>query len=304
MLLNLNPNQKSIQITGWTGRFGNNLIQLANVIWLRERFGCNITYIPPHDLIKTSELFDQNSMNQTPIKRYFFDTNDMAFITHERPTTNEYYTIFQKTLYPLLKIPTMFREMNDGMKEQMKEQMNDTLVIHLRSGDCFKEITFSPHPLYVPLPLAYFQKIIIDSYPKQFWKCVLIITEPDRINPVIDALGKWLNEKYPAIRYLVQSSDITNDIVTILSARHLVLSIGFFSKTLAWLSKQLKTLYYSDYIFQDVLIPDKNYYFYSIKNYIKAGEWKDTPCQRLQITKYSIENIELIHFKHNLFLIV
>lgn len=285
----------NISISQWSGRFGNNILQLANVIWLTKYENCKICYIPPHNLIDTNTLvtIKNSNNNSIIIQKRFFDTNDMNIITSRRPTYPEYYQIFQNDIYPLLRCTSPNNNNNTANN-------NDTLVIHLRSGDCFKENTNNPHPLYVPLPLAYFQKVISDSYTDHFWKTILIVTEPDRVNPVIKSLQEWLSIKYPMIQLQIQSShNVIDDINCILSAKHLVLSIGFFSKTLAMLSKQLNTLYYSDYIFQDILIPDKNYYFYSIKNYTKAGEWKDTRQQRKLITQLSTNDVCLLSFKRN-----
>ena len=282
----------NIRIIKWTGRLGNNVVQLANAVWLAKTIKTNIVYIPPHPILKISSLHQRYLVHNPQIinnKNFFdaklFDIKDAKSLTNKRPTHADYYEIFQNIIYNILP---------DNIKSS-KPLDNDTLVIHVRSGDCFKETTSQPHRLYVPLPLSYFKKVIIDSYAKRYWKTILVVTESDRVNPVIDELGVWLNKEYPMIQYRVQSSDLQTDMITILSAKHLVLSIGFFSKILAMLSKHLKCIYYCDRLYEDRLFEDKSCVYYKIDNYTKQGDWTDSIDQRKLITSHSLENISLLH---------
>ena len=58
---------------------------------------------------------------------------------------------------------------------------DDTIVMHLRSGDNYHRV-FDPPTNYVPNPLTYYLNLI-----ESFDKCILI-TEPDKDNPIIHEL--------------------------------------------------------------------------------------------------------------------
>jgi len=148
----------------------------------------------------------------------------------------------------------------------------DTLVIHIRSGDIFID---NPHRLYVQNPLWYYEEIIKD-YSK-----VILVTEKDSNNPVVMELVK-----NPKVK--VQASTIEEDFATLLRAKNLVSSgVSTFSAAAALCSKNIQNFYCSNIYLTEHLNPtmlyntDINIIMTNIKNYIRIGEWKNTYEQRM-----------------------
>lgn len=284
----------NIQISKWYGRLGNNIIQLCNVVWLAKIKQCNITYIPEHPLINTQKIINKIKQNSSfkPTKTFrlkFFLMKDVYEVLEndpiQTPTLLDYKTIMHEVIYDSL-CSSIKASNNDIMDEK-------TAVIHIRSGDCFKNNTKKPHPKYVPLPLNYFTMIIDDNYKE--WNNIIIVTEPDQINPVIKQIVHHIYKNYKHINVTIQSSTLENDIKTILSAQNLILSIGYFSQILSILSRNVKRLFYSNYLVGHSKLPDIiecYHYRYDILEYIKIGQWKDTRQQRrLLLTHDKVKHV-------------
>ena len=101
------------------------------------------------------------------------------------------------------------------------------LVIHIRSGDIFKK-----HK-----GLLSKSSIVLWKINKLYEK-VLIVTSPDRLNPVCKILGTYKNVE-------IQSSSFENDFNTLYNATNLATSgVGTFPIAAALMSKSLKYLLY------------------------------------------------------------
>ena len=145
-----------------------------------------------------------------------------------------------------------------------KKINEDTLVIHIRSGEIFNGK--NKYPDYVQNPLKFYE-ILIDKFEK-----VLIVSE-NKNNPVISHLLK--NNKVN-----FQSSTLENDFNTLYSAQNLATSgVGTFGISAGLMSKKLKNFYCTN-IFCDFHINPKmldksniNIFMFEIENYIQIGEW-------------------------------
>lgn len=275
----------NLEIQSWYGRFGNNLTQLCHVVWLAKKKRYNITYIPEHPLIDTRKIpkkhlvHSTHKFTKTRRTRFFQmkEVHDVLGTDKISPSIKEYRQILQDVVWPCISKDITI---SDPFPKE-------TVVIHIRSGDCFTENKETPHPDYVPLPFSWY-KNIFQKYSKN-WNRAIIVTENDQINPVIIALKNYLCTEYN-IPTDIQSDKIKKDAQTILRARSLILSIGYFSKILALLSKNVENLYISNYMFdynELNTIPDINVHYDEIKNYISIGDWKCTQIQRDQILNHS-----------------
>jgi hypothetical protein len=122
---------------------------------------------------------------------------------------------------------------------------DDTLVIHMRSGDVFTDKLNAVKMIYIQPPLSYYLEIISNFS----FKDIVIVTQNDHKNPCINNLKKII----PNIR--VQSSTLFDDISTIMSARNLVVPHSSFSICLGLASDKLKRIFIPQF---DVI--DKVYY--------------------------------------------
>jgi len=111
-------------------------------------------------------------------------------------------------------------------------------VVHIRSGDIFR--TFSNHAsAYVPPPLAYYAQIL-----RERGGDTIVIAE-DAMNPVVGCIAVCGGVRVCIGRPLLQ------DIVTMLGAETLVMSVGTFVPALAFLSINCKRVVCPDYIATD-----------------------------------------------------
>lgn len=282
----------NLEIHSWYGRLGNNIMQLCNMLLVAKKKRYNIGHIPEHPLLNIGRipkkwLINSNNVYTKTLKGRFFKTSEINKILGTdliKFKVDDYVVVLKDVIYKILKsecVPT-------------SPLSHNTLVIHVRSGDCFRENKTKPHPDYIPLPVSYYIKCINDCYSKNEISHIIIVTENDKINPVISHIEHYVANVYNTTTVTVQSTTIENDMKTILSARHLILSIGYFSKLLGLLSQHLEQIWISDYLFdyEDFLnLNNVNVKLYQLNEYTKIGEWIDTPEQRLTILSHPIDNI-------------
>jgi hypothetical protein len=123
---------------------------------------------------------------------------------------------------------------------------DDTIVIHIRSGDIIRD---DGYPYCQPPLIAY------DNLVEKFNK-VIVVTEPDFRNPAIS----YLINKY-GTKIEIRSNSLEDDINLICSAKHFACNSifnGTFGYTLAWLSKNKTNLYFFEYEMRDY----KNIYLF------------------------------------------
>ena len=136
--------------------------------------------------------------------------------------------ICKEYVAPFLKIPR---------KEALDD---DTIVMHLRSGDNYHRI-FDPPTNYVPNPLIFYLNLI-----ESFDKCILI-TEPDDKNPIVHELRKL-------DKVQIQSSSVEEDFATLMSAKNLALSgVGTFAMAAALCSSNIENLFTTDLLLTEHL---------------------------------------------------
>ncbi len=241
-----------IVIQKWFGRLGNNIIQLYNAIHIALYYKETIK-LPIHNFFNVNIIkeYFKNNKNNLLIKDSwdFFNKSKLKNIPNEAFEINTEETIN-------ILINAFIIKQND-----IKKLDEDTVVIHIRSGDIFNN---NPHPGYVPPPLAYYVNILNNN---QFNK-IIIIAE-DKKNPVIDELLKL----YPNSFY--EKNSLEDDIKIILGATNLIESIGTFIPSLLMLSNNIVKKY-STSTYENELI---NYY-------LNNKPWKNTQKQRELIISY------------------
>ena len=205
-------------VSHWSGRLGNNIQQVANAVMLAEYTKNTFSQSLDHDIIqKFSMGFGDN---QDSGSGRFYSWEPLVHCErgireggNEVGLSVEYIykniqRICQSIISPKLNIPK--REIIG----------DDTIVMHLRSGDNYHRV-FDPPTNYVPNPLIYYLNLI-DSFDK----CILI-TEPDKENPIIHELMK-------IDKVQIQTSDVSDDFATLMYAKNIALSgVGTFAMAAA-----------------------------------------------------------------------
>lgn len=266
-------------ISHWSGRLGNNIQQVSNAILLSELAKNTFEQNLDHEIINkfTIKFGDNQDSGRgrfycwEPLvncERGFLEGGNEIGISKDYVYEN-IRRICLQYVFPNLKLPPQ------------KIIGEDTIVMHLRSGDNYHRI-FDPPTNYVPNPLIYYLNLI-DS----FEKCILI-TEGDKENPIIHELMK-------IDKVEIQSSDVASDFSTLMCAKNLALSgVGTFAMAAALCSNNIKNLYTTDLLLTEHLNysmlfdTDVKVHVMELKNYLPVFpcSWKNTEEQRKFILDY------------------
>jgi hypothetical protein len=258
-------------VSHWYGRLGNNIQQICNGILYSQIKGDG--FISPfHELIEQIKLDNEN--NSTVVKHNrFFHYN----------TANKDFDIDIDYLYSNIgKIAKEYVTPNFKFKIGQCFD-DDTLVIHIRSGDIFSCEHNAPHA-YTPNPLQYYLNLI-DKYDN-----IIVVTEPDDYNPIINELKKIK-------KVTIQSKSVAEDFSTLLRSKNIATSgTGTFAVASALCSTNIKNFYCSNLYLNEHLNPEMvissgiKVYMTELENYFKHKTWKNNEEQRKFILEYNSVN--------------
>lgn len=255
-------------VSHWYGRLGNNIQQICNGI-LYSKTKDEGFFSPPHDLINQVIYDSEGKTMIRPSRLFHYNTSnkdfdiDLDFLYKNiRQTCLEYIVPNFKYTFP-----------TDSFDDQ-------TIVIHIRSGDIFAHEHNPPHD-YVPNPLCYYLNLI-EEYDR-----VVVVTEPDNYNPIVDKLRN-------IDKVTVQSTDVWTDFSTLLRAKNLASSgTGTFAIAAALCSKNIKNFYCTDLYLTEHLNPemlmssgDITVHVMQLENYLSTKQWTNTEEQRKFILEY------------------
>ena len=245
----------NIWIKGWTGRLGNNIIQLKNAIHLALSKNYNVI-IPKHKYFSKTYI----SLNKNigiHCKRISDSNNFFSNLNLPDVDKNKLLRILRDCF--IIKDVSPFD--------------SDDLVIHIRSGDIFDK---DPHPDYIMPPLSYYVDIINTNK----FKNIYLVSE-DTKNPCINALLKL----YPTIIFKLQP--LEKDIRLILAAVNIVMSYGSMIDSLLTFSHNIKTLYRPSYSLNIINQDNINYITIDLDKYKELlSPWKNTPEQHNYMLTY------------------
>jgi len=266
-----------IEIDKWVGRLGNNIKQLRNVIDIAIAYKHNIIisalsggagtpFEHGIDMIKFFDLsiivsyFNKYTNTEKIIDKDENSRHGANFIhiEHTARFPKEVFTQNVKERNQLLKKAFL-------IKDIQKLPEND-LVIHIRSGDIFRDAKHFPHwllVLYCPPPLSYY----ITEINKYNYETIHIICE-DTINPVVNKLL----ELYKNAIYT--KNTLETDIKIILGATNIIASVGTFIPSLLLLSDNIRFKH-----------PDFN----DSKYYEGIHPWRNTEKQRHYMLTYNLQ---------------
>ncbi len=216
---------------------------------------------------------DKNSSKFSFLKKKY------RFFYFNRPETNFYkrndYFNNEENDFPILESEKTryIKEIHDFNKNYLYKKLtikkdinidNNTLVIHIRTGDIFNG---DWHSLYTQNPLSYFLKI-----SNEFEK-VIVVCGKIHNNPVLEYLKK---DK----RFYIQSGTFEEDFNILLNAKNLATSgVSGFPISAALMSQKLENFYHSNLYLEEHLNPkmvNKQYvdvHSYKIDDYIPVGKF-------------------------------
>jgi hypothetical protein len=259
-------------ISHWYGRLGNNIQQICNGIIFSQVNGDGF-FSPPHDLIDQI-YFGNLNKDQIRSGRFFY---------YESPTKD--FNIDLDYLYKNIRRVAL-QYVGPNLKvPNLPSFDDDTIVIHIRSGDLFQTIHDEssenvPNGNYIPNPLKYYLTLV-DMFDN-----VIVVTEQDSYNPIVEKLKEIK-------KVTIQSKSLEEDFATLISAKNLASSgVGTFCVSAALCNSNLKNFYCTNLMLTEHLnynmIVGENVKLniMELDNYIQIGEWKNTKKQRDFILNY------------------
>ena len=254
-----------MKLSHWYGRLGNNIQQCAlgtmcarNVRGTFESIEHEIIF--PH---KTS--FGSSDASQVS-KFFYYEGNYKEIDLEPSQVYEEMREVCRDFVRPHLDVPRVVIP-------------DDTIVIHIRSGDVFDKGVANPDQ-YVPNPLDFYRQLL-DSFDK-----ALVVTEPDEYNPVVEELKRHS-------KVTVQSLSVEEDFATLMGARNVASSgVGTFAVAAALCSQRIERFYcsnvsISEHLNWHMLVgKEVEVHCMHLDNYIKTGEWRNTDEQRQFILDY------------------
>lgn len=257
-------------IPGWYGRFGNNIQQICNCI-LYATLQNESFSTPDHEWvypIRSTQCFGSMTSNRF----FFYNTQHKDFNIDVDYLYANIGKIAKQYVVPALKF---------SVHEPFDE---DTLVIHIRSGDIFAHEHNPPHD-YAPNPLCYYLSLIVR------YNRVIVVTEPDNYNPIVDVLRSCEN-------VTIQSTSVAEDFATLLRAKNLATSgTGTFAVAAALCSSNLKKFHCSNLYLTEHLNPEMvvaagvDVEMVRFDNYIQQKQWINNQQQRKFILEYQNESV-------------
>ena len=251
-----------LNIQSWSGRAGNNILQIIRAIHYAIINRHNSIKFQQHSLLTSNIITLENikNINKSQINDTFFSLKKYNIIEPEPYKMREY---FQKYVKPIFKILT---ENNNNVNE-------NSIYIHFRGGDIFSR---NPHKAYVQPPLSYYKNIIND------YDSIKLVCE-DKKNPCINELLKQENVEYV-------SNTLEKDLFILSNVSNLVIGFGTFGFLLYLMNPYLKNLFIPDF-FVDELPKgswgnDIKVHIINLPNYIKVGEWKFNEEQQKIMLEY------------------
>ena len=257
-----------VKVSHWYGRLGNNIQQCAVAVMAAQFLKSTFTMDLDHEIITPHQTSFGPGTEQLSSKWFYW----------EGP--------YKETNIP---VDYIYAKMREVCKTYISPNLSlpkvdpigdDTIVIHIRSGDVFDQGTTNPVQ-YAPNPLYFYNKLI------ELFDKALVVTEPDSHNPIIEELRK--NSKVT-----VQSKSVAEDFATLMAAKHLANSgVGTFGVAAALCSSNIERFYCTDVRLTEHLNyrmlenTDVSISLMTLgEDYIKPGEWNNSDEQRKYILTY------------------
>ena len=236
-------------LKNFSGRLGNNIAQLVNIIDIALYFNHNVSF-------KTVHYF----FNVSLIQNYFSKNNNKEIFTGDY-----FWDIHAQIPKKILDENTEKRNkiLQDAfLINNINKLSENDLVIHIRSGDLFSQ---SPHWAYVPPPLAYYIKQI----NKHKYDKIYIVCE-DNINPVVNKLLQLYKNS------IYKKNNLVEDVKLLLGATNIIYSVGTLVPNLMLLSNNIKYIYGEAFNNKELQ-----------EYYLIMKPWKNTKIQRDYILNYT-----------------
>ena len=254
-----------IRLSHWYGRLGNNIQQCAVGTMMAEQLDTSFESID-HDIIKKHKIEFGNNSSPVYSKCFYWEGPYREVNLPAETIYKNMRRVCKTWIYPQLDI-------------QPTEIPDDTLVIHIRSGDIFDQNVPNPER-YVPNPY-HFYTTLLESFEK-----AIVVTEDDDYNPIVEELSYHR-------KVTIQRGTVAEDFATLLGAKHVANSgVGTFAVAAALCSHNIEHFYCTDlsdteHLNWKMLVDsDVKVHQMHLPHYLLPGEWRNTDEQREFILSY------------------
>jgi len=255
-----------MKLSHWYGRLGNNIQQCAIGTMVAQEVGGTFKQELDHDIIEKYETTFGSSSEEQVSKFFYWEGPYREVTLSSGIITRSMRQVCKEFVFPHLRVSRV-------------SVPDDTIVIHIRSGDVFDKGVSNPNQ-YVPNPLDFYRQLL-DGFRK-----AIIVTEPDEYNPVVQELKRY-------DKVTVQSLTVQEDFATLMGARNVASSgVGTFAVAAALCSQRIERFYcsnvsISEHLNWHMLVgKEVEVHCMHLDNYIKPGEWRNTDEQRQFILDY------------------
>jgi len=230
-----NDTERSVTITNWYGRIGNNIIQVVNAILFCQANGYRKLKLPV-DMKNLNQLFDLP--NEIAIEKKTLDDNATFTCEWNPPYMHWFFGrcmsltkgMYKHTLEQYLVPHFTNSTVSACHKEHITPFMG--LTIHLRSGDTARSSMHTSQTAYASC--SFFEKVVNDHKFKE----VRVVTEADFSHPCVRFLRARLPEMGVPVQ--LQSASVEQDACALMNARYIAVgSWSTFSQTLELLNDRV-----------------------------------------------------------------
>lgn len=201
-----------IKINEWSGRLGNNIIQIANAAVIAKHLDCEIVYPPHPNFRKSSGINGRKILHSSPCWN-FRDIVKQLSIKDEIDTRviqkggiNKVKNEFYKKYVPL---------------RYSKQEITYKWTVHLRSGDIYRDKSCDKYRNAQPKLEDY--KNLIDKHDIKFNEiCVVTDTSEGGLNPALSFFKKN--------NVTIEGKKLQNAINHIANANNLIKSASTFMR--------------------------------------------------------------------------
>ena len=226
------------------GRFGNQVIQLANAVRVSLAFGVESIF-SPQNLASTGSFSLRDASAQgislrtgvvLPLYRKNVSSIVRSFFAWKSSLCGDFFSLDQVCERKLSQIPlSASYDVLTGLLGYGADigLGSDHLVIHLRGGDIFGE---NPSPHYGQPPLGFYRAVLSSDC---WTECTVVFA--DEANPVLSPLLNLISAS--GLSLSVQQSSLEEDLRVLLSAKSLVASRSTLISSIANLSSAIERVF-------------------------------------------------------------
>lgn len=267
-----------LSITFWyIGRLGNVLLQVVNGVHYGKLTKSRVTAHAFGCLPKSQWDFTEGNPTVASVRQCTIRHLNFPSLAPYAPTVAEKRIAAIRHVRHRLRLPAV-------------DVRPNTLILSVRSGDIMDPKVAHPH--YVQPPLAFYERAMADAKAAD----AIILTEPDRVSPVADALAQRYELR-------IHDGDITWAFAACLQAEHLCHGYTSFIYMAAWLSQAVRHVYtpagqWSFWVTRQNMtrlrLADIQWcrlHSYDLPGYVPRGAWTASPEQVAGLLSYPYSQV-------------